>query len=374
MKLFHRAVLLTILLLGVLLSIFGIRHPYKIKTTLSYLTRPVWDTKEYPSSPIINLATHDLFDSQSPEYICRIHNNTRPRQKPLPELWDAIIFSHEIDMLVIHFTELEEVVDRFVILESNVTYSGETKALNFQENKNQFSKWSHKIDYIAFTGTSLDKFSFQRGDFALETQQRNAMTDFINSLHPPEGTLVLIADVDEIPYASTMELIKTCELPSILHLEFIPFVYSFEFYSGDWVWHTQVHLWHPGSYYKHSSKSTEDYITQAGVHCSFCFRYISEFQFKMKAYSHSDRLGDNPEALLDADRIQTTICEGDNIFGMLPESYTFLDLFTRWKGTAERRRTARYAPTAVRTDPERYAYLLPGGCQRKHEKEASSGL
>jgi hypothetical protein len=60
----------------------------------------------------------------------------------------------------------------------------------------------------------------------------------------------------------------------------------------------------------------------------------------MQAYSHSDRLGDDPEALLRPERIQKNICEGNNIFGMLPEAYTFLDLFARWKGTKIRQLTA----------------------------------
>jgi len=57
------------------------------------------------------------------------------------------------------------------------------------------------------------------------------------------------------------------------------------------------------------------------------------------------------------------------------EAFTFFDLFRRWKGTAERKMTARDAPTPVRADPEKYAYLLPGGCERElkpHDGEETS--
>jgi beta-1,4-mannosyl-glycoprotein beta-1,4-N-acetylglucosaminyltransferase len=180
-----------------------------------------------------------------------------------------MIFSHELDMLEAHMAELDSVVDRFVIMESDVTYSGQPKPLYFKENRQRFAKWEGKLSYQTFTGSRTEEFSYKPGDFTLETQQRNAMTQFLNSLRVPAGTLVLVADVDEIPYTETMRMIKLCELPAILHLELIPFVYSFEFASGDMgSWHVQVHTWNPGvSFYKHSSKSTEDYVTEAGVHC-----------------------------------------------------------------------------------------------------------
>jgi beta-1,4-mannosyl-glycoprotein beta-1,4-N-acetylglucosaminyltransferase len=268
MRRLPRTFLVVALFLFLVFSIFGIRNPYKLKTTFSYITRPVWDKMEYPNAPIINLASPELLQSHSPEDICRLHNNSRPREQS-PQLWDAMIFSHELDMLEVHMTELDSVVDRFVIMESDFTYSGQPKPLYFKENRNRFAKWDHKISYMPFLGTKTEDFSFKPGDFALETQQRNAMTQFLWSLRIPAGTLLLVADVDEIPYAETMELIKLCQFPAILHLELNPFVYSFEFASGDiGSWHIQVHSWLPdASYYKHSSKSTEDYITEAGVHC-----------------------------------------------------------------------------------------------------------
>jgi beta-1,4-mannosyl-glycoprotein beta-1,4-N-acetylglucosaminyltransferase len=152
----------------------------------------------------------------------------------------------------------------------------------------------------------------------------------------------LVADVDEIPYDHTLRLIKTCALPPILHLQLTPYVYSFEWVSGDLdSWHIQLHTWIPGqSWYRHFSKSTEDYITSAGTHCSFCFPKIQDFQWKMRAYSHNDRLGDHPKALLRTEAIQGAICRGENLFGMLPEAYTWWDLFNRWNGHAARRQSA----------------------------------
>lgn len=48
----------------------------------------------------------------------------------------------------------------------------------------------------------------------------------------------------------------------------------------------------------------------------------------MKGYSHSDRLGGKNE-LLDPQRIQKIICEGTDIFGMLPEAYNVSSMQVR---------------------------------------------
>ena len=48
-----------------------------------------------------------------------------------------------------------------------------------------------------------------------------------------------------------------------------------------------------------------------------------------EGYSHVDRLGSRPSALLRAERIQKTICTGLDFFGMLPEAYTYRDLIDK---------------------------------------------
>ena len=59
----------------------------------------------------------------------------------------------------------------------------------------------------------------------------------------------------------------------------------------------------------------------------------------LAGYSHADRVID--QSLLDPKRIQKTICEGQDIFGMLPEAYKVRHLvlvpiiqvseFAQWK-------------------------------------------
>lgn len=95
---------------------------------------------------------------------------------------------------------------------------------------------------------------------------------------------------------------------------------SFEWFIGFNSWRASVTMWQRNSFYRHS-KSGDIVLADAGWHCSYCFRTIAEYVIKMKGFSHSDRIGGRMD-LLDPNRIQTTICRGKDIFGMLPEAYS----------------------------------------------------
>ena len=60
---------------------------------------------------------------------------------------------------------------------------------------------------------------------------------------PPTAPLVIMSDVDEIPAAHTIRLIKACAFPRVVHLQLRNYVYSFEWPSGWGSWRAQVHEW-----------------------------------------------------------------------------------------------------------------------------------
>nr|POE50362.1 hypothetical protein CFP56_55174 [Quercus suber] len=111
-----------------------------------------------------------------------------------------------------------------------------------------------------------------------------------------------------------------------MHLEFRHYMYSFEFPVDYSSWRATAHVFHPRTLYRHS-RQTDLILSDAGWHCSFCFRHIQEFVFKMTAYSHADRV--KRRDFLDHSRIQNLICRGDDLFDMLPEEYTFQELFKK---------------------------------------------
>lgn len=83
-----------------------------------------------------------------------------------------------------------------------------------------------------------------------------------------------MADVDEVPYESTLQLLKACEAPLPIHLQLQNHIYNFEFPTVADSWRAQVHLLSEAlksGGYRHG-KSSNVYLPDAGWHC----RYVAQ--------------------------------------------------------------------------------------------------
>ena len=144
-------------------------------------------------------------------------------------VYDCFIFFDELDLLEIRFSLLHEVVDFFVIVESNRTFSGLKKEYNFQVSRNRFSKWENKIIYIPIEQSTsgiifsknLDSYSSIDGAWKMEHYQRNALAQ-VNYLIK-DGDKVLISDLDEIPNPKTL-------IKSVVRAEPQVFIMMFHYY------------------------------------------------------------------------------------------------------------------------------------------------
>ncbi len=110
-------------------------------------------------------------------------------------------------------------------------------------------------------------------------------------------------------------------------------------------------------------------LSDAGWHCSFCFKTIGDFVFKARAYSHTDRLGPPSMArrVLDPEHIKAAVCHGWDLFGMLPEAYTWSGLLGRWSGAGERE-SGGLPFALVQYGPQRWPWLLRSTCDRQWER------
>lgn len=65
----------------------------------------------------------------------------------MPKVIDSFLFFQEIDLLDIRLAYLDPYVDTFVIVEASQTFTGKPKPFVFEENKERYSKYAHKIYY-----------------------------------------------------------------------------------------------------------------------------------------------------------------------------------------------------------------------------------
>lgn len=346
--------LCVLLLLLVPICVIGIYiHGQKI----SYFFRPLWDN---PPAPFTRIP-HYYAENVSMDHLCRLHGwslRSQPRR-----IFDAIIFSNELDMLEIRWYELYPYVSKFVILESNTTFTGIPKPLFFALNRDRFAFAEQKIAHDFFPGRVAVPGSHE-DPFVLESRQRGAMNTLLRRVGISNGDILLMSDTDEIPSPHTLKLLQWCDgIPPIMHLELRHYVYSFEFHVDYSSWRATAHVYGPRTQYRHS-RQTDLIFSDAGWHCSFCFRHISEFVFKMTAYSHADRV--KRKSFLSHSRIQNRICNGNDLFDMLPEEYSFHELIKKM-GPIPRSASAVHLPAYLIENADKFKFLLPGGCLRAPE-------
>ncbi|XP_021900868.1 uncharacterized protein LOC110816842 isoform X1 [Carica papaya] len=320
---------------------------------ISYFLRPIWESPPKPFRAI----PHYYHENMSMQNLCKLHGwgiRESPRR-----VYDAVLFSNEVDILTVRWKELYPYITQFVILESNSTFTGLPKPLVFASNRNKFKFVEPRLTYGMIGG----RFKKGENPFVEEAYQRVALDQLLRIAGIEDDDLLIMSDVDEIPSAHTINLLRWCDdIPPVLHLQLKNYLYSFEYYIDNKSWRASVHRYKSGKTRYAHYRQTDILLSDAGWHCSFCFRRISEFTFKMKAYSHYDRV--RFSHFLNPQRIQDVICRGTDLFDMLPEEYTFKEIIGKM-GPIPRSYSAVHLPAYLLANAEKYKYLLPGNCKRE---------
>ena len=239
---------------------------------------------------------------------------------------DCFTFFNELDMLEFRLTELDEVVDTFIIVESTKTFSGMSKELYFHKNKKRFSKWLHKIHYHvvddAPTGFSTEHTWFREG------HQRNSIKFPLSQISPKRKDIILLSDLDEIPSVDLLKKFKTTKVPN-----------NAVCLNMDWYYYnltTKINVPpndKPKCFYYDvfiDSGLTLDQIrnqhwTQvdnAGWHLTY-FMSVDEIIKKVESFSHQEY---NTKEILNPERLRELIKEGKDIFPGRKENYLFYNL------------------------------------------------
>ncbi|KAJ2716222.1 hypothetical protein H4R19_000769 [Coemansia spiralis] len=338
------AVLVLVVLGSVLLV--AMVHPTLIRDA-GYMTRPLWDTPSKPWTVINRLG--DSCDM----YGWRERGPGRARK-----VYDAVIFSTEVDILELRLRELWDVVDEFVVVESNTTFVGHSKPLVLAQHMERFAWAKAKLRYHTVTSVR------QPGESAWdnEARMRQRMRETLDKMGIGKDDLVINSDVDEIPNHAVVDLLRRCDgAPPVMHLSLKGFLYSFEFPEYPDVpensWRATIKVYGQDHMYTHSRRG-DLLFANAGWHCSYCFRDLDEHRFKMRSYSHSDRLT-SPKMLTD-NYLLGRICNGREIYGLPPERFTYSDLIYAY-GKPPRNHDFSNMPRGLLDDRKKFGFLLPGG-------------
>lgn len=107
-------------------------------------------------------------------------------------IYDCIPFFNELDILNLRLHILDPLVDKFIIEEATVTFSGQPKELCFEKNKDMFQEFLPKIEYIVVDNSPVNTTTHLRDKF-----QKNALAKGLTKAGDED--VILLSDVDEIP-------------------------------------------------------------------------------------------------------------------------------------------------------------------------------
>lgn len=107
-------------------------------------------------------------------------------------IYDCFLFYNELELLDLRLMVLNDVVDYFVLVEADKTFTGNPKEFIFEQNKGKYLKYLDKIIYVKVTDTPE-----KDGAWNIEEFQRNCISRGLEGAK--EGDKILISDVDEIP-------------------------------------------------------------------------------------------------------------------------------------------------------------------------------
>jgi beta-1,4-mannosyl-glycoprotein beta-1,4-N-acetylglucosaminyltransferase len=237
-----------------------------------------------------------------------------------PKIIDCFIFYNELDMLTYRLNILNDIVDYFVLVEATHSFVGKEKSLFYQENKQLFQKFNHKIIHVI-----IDDFPHKYPNINFEKKeqwnnekfQRNCISRGLYKLELNNEDLIIIADVDEIPKIELLENIKYNEMKinevKALQMDF----YYYNLHSK-LDHYTDVVRMLPYNLYKNINMTIDDlrfkyqknFINNAGWHLSY-FGDENFIKNKIENFAHQEL---NLDLFTNQEKIQQRIKNTQDLF------------------------------------------------------------
>lgn len=234
-------------------------------------------------------------------------------------IYDCFTYYNEEEILKIRLNELNQVVDYFVIIQGNQTFTGKPKKL-FLDDVSWLDQFADKIIRI---NVSLDECN---STWEAEYTQRNASDQIAETASADD--ICIISDVDEIPNPAILASSKICyDLDTPIQLDVDQFFWNFN-------WLTPVHCNNGGrpvvcrvgdlenvTPQQIRSDSKIKRIPKAGWHFSFLMDY-EDIINKIESFSHTEY---NLDEFKDLEKIRYRIENGIDPFDRFPLKWQNID-------------------------------------------------
>ncbi len=117
-------------------------------------------------------------------------------------IYDCFTYYNEIELLELRLHTLTDVVDFFVIVEADRTFSGQKREFHFAGHRDRLAQFARQIIYVQV----LDMPEVH-DEWALQHFQRNCISRGLGNCAPDD--LVIVSDADEIPHPVAIRNLST---------------------------------------------------------------------------------------------------------------------------------------------------------------------
>jgi len=265
---------------------------------------------------------------------------------------DGFLFFNELDLLEIRLEIMNPFVDKFVIVESDTTFSGIHKEFILENELDRFSKYKDKIIYHkVFYSDKIYENTWQG-------HQRNEIYKGIEKINNlKEDDIIIISDLDEIPDLSDIDL--RLDTVNTIVTYFYYFYLNYRIISAKWKSQCILTMDCLNKIYDNKPeyvrrgilpgniniRESRNYIQNKGWHFSYLYgdnRLVENIQQKVRSFSqHQDY---NKEEYMNAITLETKIKNMTDIFN---RDYTY-EVIT----------DLSYLPRYILNNIDKYSHLI----------------
>jgi beta-1,4-mannosyl-glycoprotein beta-1,4-N-acetylglucosaminyltransferase len=225
----------------------------------------------------------------------------------MKKIIDCFIFFNELKMLKFRLKELNEIVDYFIIVEANKTFSNLDKPFYFELNKSDFTDYLDKIIYIKIEDIPQDENPWIREEY-----QRNSIKLGLESLSLDKDDILIFSDLDEIPDSESLKIIKNKGITRVYNMNQDMYYYNFNCRSNK-PWNF-ILIMNYGSFENEVQFYRKHYYEilpyKGGWHLSY-FGNPKCIIEKIKSFSHQEW---NTEKYTNEETIQQQILNCEDLF------------------------------------------------------------
>lgn len=238
---------------------------------------------------------------------------------------DCFAFFNEYNLLEARLEYLSPIVDKFIIVESNSTFSGIEKPYNFLDNRSRYSLYEDKIIYLTYDKSLCDtnNLSFEEAAWKRDIYQKNYVSKILSIL--PRDAVILFGDLDEIPLIEQVsyiskelknrlaEEIKNNKI-NVLAFGMEMFYYNFhqkheKLWAGTVIGTNSIIMQkNPGEL--RELRNSLQKIEPGGYHLSY-WNTPENLSYKIKSFAHQEF---NKEEFTNIQAIRSAIKKGEDLF------------------------------------------------------------